>query len=92
MRSSFADLHYYYGSPTAKPPHHRFDKGSYVYLFENAAQRRARLEVANNAGTPEQDAFVGCEYHSIFYDTMSNNRDQIWTVLMSNILTNNRPW
>ena len=61
MRSRFADVHYYYGSPTAKPPHHRFDKGSYVYLFENAAQRRARLEVANNAGTPEQDAFNGCE-------------------------------
>ncbi|TVY14270.1 hypothetical protein LARI1_G008139 [Lachnellula arida] len=55
----FADLHYYYGSPTAKPPHHRFDKGSYVYLFENASQRRARIEVANNAGTPEQDAFNG---------------------------------
>lgn len=61
MTSSFADVHYYYGNPTAKPPHHRFDKGSYVYLFENAGQRRARLEVANNAGTPEQDAFNGCE-------------------------------
>jgi hypothetical protein len=62
IKSSFADIHYYYGPPTAKPPHHRFDKGSYVYLFENAAQRRARLEVANNAGTPEQDAFNGCKY------------------------------
>ena len=60
MRSSFADIHYYYGDPTAKPPHHRFDIGSYVYLFENAGQRRARIEVANNAGTPEQDAFNGC--------------------------------
>ncbi|KAA8570003.1 hypothetical protein MFRU_005g01650 [Monilinia fructicola] len=55
----FADIHYYYGPPTAKPPHHRFDKSSYVYLFENAGQRRARLEIANNAGTPEQDAFTG---------------------------------
>ncbi|PQE32659.1 hypothetical protein CJF32_00004190 [Rutstroemia sp. NJR-2017a WRK4] len=55
----FADVHYYYGPPTAKPPHHRFDKGSYVYLFENAGQRRARLEIANNAGTPDQDAFTG---------------------------------
>lgn len=62
MRSSFADVHYYYGPPTTKPPHHRFDKGSYVYLFENAGQRRARIEVANNAGTPEQDAFDGCGY------------------------------
>ncbi|KAF7853940.1 hypothetical protein EAF04_010606 [Stromatinia cepivora] len=55
----FADIHYYYGPPTAKPPHHRFDKSSYVYLFENAGQRRARLEIANNAGTPDQDAFTG---------------------------------
>ncbi|KAE8442738.1 hypothetical protein EG329_002878 [Mollisiaceae sp. DMI_Dod_QoI] len=55
----FADVHYFYGPPTAKPPHHRFDKGSYVYLFENASQRRARIEVANNAGTPGQDAFNG---------------------------------
>ncbi|KAI9642440.1 hypothetical protein NHQ30_009245 [Ciborinia camelliae] len=36
-----------------------FDKGSYVYLFENPGQRRARLEIANNAGTPDQDAFTG---------------------------------
>ncbi|KAH6720428.1 hypothetical protein DL95DRAFT_431255 [Leptodontidium sp. 2 PMI_412] len=55
----FADIHYYYGPPGSKPPHHRFDKGSYVYLFENASQRRARIEVANNAGTAEQDAFTG---------------------------------
>lgn len=61
MRNSFADIHYFYGAPTAKPPHHRFDKGSYFYLFENASQRRARIEIANNAGTPEQDAFNGCE-------------------------------
>ena len=61
MARSFADVHYFYGSPTAKPPHHRFDKGSYVYLFEHAEQRRARIEIANNAGTPEQDAFEGCE-------------------------------
>merc|ERR1711977_773223 len=55
----FADIHYYYGPPSAKPPHHRFDKGSYVYLFENASQRRARIEIANNAGTADQDAFTG---------------------------------
>ncbi|KAI6712663.1 hypothetical protein B2J93_1866 [Marssonina coronariae] len=55
----FADVHYYYGPPGARPPHHRFEKGSYVYLFENALQRRARIEVANNAGTAEQDAFTG---------------------------------
>ncbi|KFY06187.1 hypothetical protein V492_08122 [Pseudogymnoascus sp. VKM F-4246] len=58
----FADVHYFYGPPTAKPPHHRFDKGSYLYLYENAAQRRARIEVANSAGTPDQDAFDGREF------------------------------
>lgn len=62
--SRFADLHYYYGPPTANPPHHRFDKGSYVYLFEDASYRRARIEVANNAGTEDQDAFDGCKYPS----------------------------
>jgi hypothetical protein len=65
MISSFADVHYYYGPPSAKPPHHRFDKGSYVYLFENAGQRRARIEIANNAGTPEQDAFTGCRLSTL---------------------------
>ncbi|KAI1108819.1 hypothetical protein F5Y14DRAFT_445163 [Nemania sp. NC0429] len=55
----FGDVHYFYGPPTANPPHHRFDKGSYVYLFENAEQRRARIEVANHPGTNDQDAFDG---------------------------------
>ncbi len=88
MRTSFADVHYYYGPPTAKPPHHRFDKGSYVYLFENAAQRRARLEIANNAGTPEQDAFNGCEYHYSLDEAIADARYQIWTELTSIIHTN----
>ncbi|KAI1432830.1 hypothetical protein GGR50DRAFT_554163 [Xylaria sp. CBS 124048] len=55
----FADVHYFYGPPAAKPPHHRFDKGSYVYLFENANERRARIEIANHPGTEDQDAFEG---------------------------------
>lgn len=55
----FGDVHYFYGPPTANPPHHRFDKGSYVYLFENAEQRRARIEVANQPGSSDQDAFDG---------------------------------
>ncbi|KAK4193258.1 hypothetical protein QBC35DRAFT_100431 [Podospora australis] len=55
----FADVHYFYGPPTDKPPHHRFDKDSYVYLFEDADQRRARLEIANQPGTDDQDAFDG---------------------------------
>ncbi|KAI0451940.1 hypothetical protein F5B21DRAFT_485140 [Xylaria acuta] len=55
----FGDIHYFYGPPTANPPHHRFDKGSYVYLFENAEHRRARIEIANQPGTDHQDAFDG---------------------------------
>jgi hypothetical protein len=54
-------VHYFYSPPTTKPPHHRFDKGSYIYLFEDANQGRARLEIANNPGTEDQDAFTGCK-------------------------------
>lgn len=61
LLSSFGDVHYFYGPSTANPPHHRFDKGSYVYLFENANERRARVEVANQPGSDDQDAFDGCE-------------------------------
>ncbi|KAF2752046.1 hypothetical protein M011DRAFT_435344 [Sporormia fimetaria CBS 119925] len=55
----FADVHYYYGPPAQKPPHHRFDKSSYVYLYHNPIQQKGRIEIANHAGTPEQDAFAG---------------------------------
>ncbi|KAI0473463.1 hypothetical protein GGR56DRAFT_666658 [Xylariaceae sp. FL0804] len=55
----FGDVHYFYAPPSASPPHHRFDKGSYVYLFENANERRARIEIANQPGTDNQDAFDG---------------------------------
>ncbi|KAI9879734.1 MAG: hypothetical protein M1830_007519, partial [Pleopsidium flavum] len=36
-----------------------FDKGSYVYLYQDASKGRGRLEIANNPGKPEQDAFTG---------------------------------
>ncbi|KAI9888240.1 MAG: hypothetical protein M1814_000937 [Vezdaea aestivalis] len=55
----FADAHYYFSDPTYKPVHHRFEKGSYVYLHKNSIQRRGRVEIANNAGTADQDAFDG---------------------------------
>ncbi|KAK3945468.1 hypothetical protein QBC46DRAFT_372312 [Diplogelasinospora grovesii] len=55
----FGDIHYFYGPPTDNPPHHRFDKGSYVYLFEDPNQGRARVEIANQPGTEDQDAFDG---------------------------------
>jgi hypothetical protein len=56
----FGDIHYFYApETTSKPQHHRFDKGSYVYLYENASTRRARVEIANHPGTEDQDAFDG---------------------------------
>ncbi|RYN15764.1 hypothetical protein AA0119_g12765 [Alternaria tenuissima] len=55
----FADVHYYISPPTQQPPHHRFDKGSYVYLYHNPMRQSGRIEVANHAGTPNQDAFAG---------------------------------
>ena len=58
---SFADVHYYFSHPAAKPPHHRFDRRSYVYLYHDALNHRGRMEIANYAGTPEQDAFMGCK-------------------------------
>jgi hypothetical protein len=72
MIYSFADVHYYYGPPTAKPPHHRFDKGSYVYLYENASERQSRLEIANHAGTPDQDAFDGCQSLECSYKSLDS--------------------
>ncbi|KAI9862409.1 MAG: hypothetical protein M1824_001402 [Vezdaea acicularis] len=51
-------------SPKQRPPHHRFDKGSYVYLYHNPHQDIVKLEVANNAGTPDQDAFYGQDWHA----------------------------
>ncbi|KAH7321424.1 hypothetical protein B0I35DRAFT_408374 [Stachybotrys elegans] len=55
----FGDIHYFYSPPEVKPRHHRFDKGSYVYLFENARDRKCRVEIANQPGTEDQDAFDG---------------------------------
>ncbi|KAJ5748628.1 uncharacterized protein N7511_010324 [Penicillium nucicola] len=57
----FADIHYYFTEPTRRPSpyHHRFDKGSYLYVYHDAAQNKARIEIANNPGSPEQDAFCG---------------------------------
>ncbi|CAK7232937.1 hypothetical protein SCUCBS95973_008426 [Sporothrix curviconia] len=60
----FGDIHYFYGPETDNPPHHRFNKGSYVYLFENAHEGRARIEIANHPGTEHQDAFDGFLDHT----------------------------
>lgn len=42
-----------------KPLHHRFSRGSYTYIYHNPTEQRAKLEIANHAGTPDQDAFFG---------------------------------
>ncbi|PYH98185.1 hypothetical protein BO71DRAFT_438270 [Aspergillus ellipticus CBS 707.79] len=55
----FADIHYYFAAPTPRPLHHRFDKGSYLYVYHNVVHHKIRVEVANNPGAPEQDAFNG---------------------------------
>ena len=60
MLYSFADVHYYFSAPTPRPAAHRFDKGSYLYLYGNENGLGGRLEIANNVGKPEQDAFTGC--------------------------------
>ncbi|KAJ5808779.1 hypothetical protein N7474_010048 [Penicillium riverlandense] len=54
----FADLHYYFAPPVPKPLNHRFDKGSYLYIYRDT-NNRSRIEVANNPGTADQDAFHG---------------------------------
>ncbi|KAK2791187.1 hypothetical protein FQN53_006025 [Emmonsiellopsis sp. PD_33] len=55
----FVDVHYYFSPPSPRTLHHRFDKGSYFYIYHDAAQNKARIEIANNPGTAEQDAFYG---------------------------------
>ncbi|KAJ5765476.1 hypothetical protein N7520_005035 [Penicillium odoratum] len=54
-----ADIHYYFTTPTPKPLYHRFEKGSYLYIYHDASKNKARIEIANNAATPDQDAFQG---------------------------------
>ncbi|KAJ5649493.1 uncharacterized protein N7484_003216 [Penicillium longicatenatum] len=54
-----ADIHYYFTTPTPKPLYHRFEKGSYLYVYQDVSQNKSRIEIANNPGTPDQDAFQG---------------------------------
>ncbi|WPG97675.1 Hypothetical protein R9X50_00045500 [Acrodontium crateriforme] len=59
LTTLFSDVHYYFTPPNQRPAHERFARGSYLYLYHNQQTRRARLEIANHAGTPNQDAFAG---------------------------------
>ncbi|KPI45735.1 uncharacterized protein AB675_810 [Cyphellophora attinorum] len=55
----YADIHYYFAPPTIRPVLHRFDKASYFYIYYNQTTGSSRIEVANNPGAAEQDAFNG---------------------------------
>ncbi|GIZ40722.1 hypothetical protein CKM354_000405000 [Cercospora kikuchii] len=59
LTTLFADVHYYLSDPSSKPSHDRFAKSSYVYLYYNTNTHHTKLEIANHAGTPDQDAFHG---------------------------------
>ncbi|KAF2483915.1 hypothetical protein BDY17DRAFT_322806 [Neohortaea acidophila] len=78
LATLFADVHYYFNDPSQKPQHHRFDRGSYVYLFHNPTENRVKLEVANHAGTPDQDAFSG--YLDPVHITCSHKQPNLCTM------------
>lgn len=59
---AYADIHYFFDDPDNFPPHHRFDKGSCVYLHHNRQTDQGRLEIADRPGTKHQDALAGCTW------------------------------
>ncbi|KAF2756278.1 hypothetical protein EJ05DRAFT_488058 [Pseudovirgaria hyperparasitica] len=87
LSTLFADVHYVFSPPHVKPPHHRFDKTCYVYLYHNPIQRRGRLEVANYAGTPEQDAFVG--YLDMVRIERSHKHPTLFTIVVDGLTPQN---
>lgn len=73
-------MHYFFRAPsTSQPQHHRFVKGSYVYLYHAPSDRRSKLEIANHAGTPDQDAFYGY-LDSIQYASYSYKHPTLCTI------------
>ncbi|RKF65495.1 hypothetical protein OnM2_007005 [Erysiphe neolycopersici] len=73
--TTLADVHYIYNSLTAQPLHHRFDKESHVYLYENASKRQTRIEITNQTGTRNKDAVDGyldeiCVQYSFKHPTL----------------------
>jgi hypothetical protein len=60
----YADVHYYFSTPSILPRQHRFDKDSYLYVYHDPAQQTSRIEIANNPGTAELDAVCGCKLGS----------------------------
>jgi len=54
-------------------------RGSYLYLFHNAAESRAKVEIANHAGTSDQDAFSG-SFDSLSRLTYSYKQPTLFTL------------
>jgi len=36
----YGDVHYFFDDPDSFPTHHRFDKGSYIYIYLNPKTNR----------------------------------------------------
>ncbi|KAK3616006.1 hypothetical protein LTR56_026241 [Elasticomyces elasticus] len=90
LTTLFADVHYYFSDPASKPLHHRFSKGSYLYVYHNATTRQAKIEVANHAGTPEQDAFSGSlSSASIEY---SHKHPNLCTIKIDSLVQDQTQW
>ncbi|KAL8857897.1 MAG: hypothetical protein Q9178_005516 [Gyalolechia marmorata] len=53
--------------------HEEFDKGSYLYLYRNIGDHGGRVEIANNVGKPEQDAFTGAADATTFVDSIGKS-------------------
>lgn len=62
VRERFTDVRYIFSASTQRHERHdRFEQGSYFYVYHNEHSGQARIEIANNAGTPDQDAIEGSE-------------------------------
>jgi len=66
----YADVHSYFNTPSPRPLDHRFDKGSYLYLYGDKCGNGGRIEIANHVGKPEQDAFSGSEHAALQHPRM----------------------
>ncbi|QIW97259.1 hypothetical protein AMS68_002777 [Peltaster fructicola] len=82
LTTVYADVHYYYRvAAPSQPQHDRFAKGSYVYLYYSATERRAKLEIANHAGTADQDAFFGY-LDAVQYITYSSKHPTLCSMVL----------
>lgn len=66
-----------------RPALHRFDKASYFYIYYNSTRHTSRIEVANNPGTPDQDAFNG--YIDTCHITNSSKFPTLMTIVVDGV-------